>query len=178
MPRKGSRTLRKPPGTAVDARNGQKAPLSVIEGSVNPMRFEPPKAIGQLALRQWNDYWDDQVSYLVTPADKMTLVRWIETVDRYFTVMGIADKNPMTRGSTHNDVVNPLYNLGLKMMAEISKLEAQLGIGPKNRAALGIAVLSERRSLQDLNAAFEPDEGANDDGDDPRLKIISGEAGW
>ncbi len=88
--------------------------------------------------------------------------------------MRAADQNPMTRGSTHNDIANPLYSLGAKLEGEISKIEAQLGIGPKNRAALGIAVLSEKRSLQDLNQVYE-DEGGEGGDEDPRLTIISGE---
>lgn len=176
MPRRGSKSIKKPPGTAVDARNGQKAALSVIPGERSPMYFEPPSAINTEAMRQWNDFWDDPVSWLVTPADKMMLIKWIELVSRYFSLMRLADKEPITRGSTHNDVVNPLYGMALKMQAEIKAIEAQLGIGPKNRAALGIAVLSEKRSLQDLNAAYDS-EGEDVDDEDPRtsLTIVSGE---
>lgn len=175
MPRKGSRTVRKAPGTAVDPRNGAKAALTLVEGQRSPLYFEPPKALTTEALRQWNDYWDDPVSWLATPADRSLLIRWIENVDRYFTIMRAADQNPMTRGSTHNDIANPLYSLGAKLEGEISKIEAQLGIGPKNRAALGIAVLSEKRSLQDLNHEYEEPEGGEGGDEDPRLKIISGE---
>lgn len=178
MPRKGSRSVKKAPGTAADPRNGGKAVLSLVEGERSPYYFEPPHPIGEMALRQWNDYWSDPVSHLTTPADRTLLIRWIETVDRYFTIMRTADQNPITRGSTHNDIANPLYKLGLSMVAEIEKAEAQLGIGPKNRAALGIAVLSERRSLADLNRTYEEDQGDSDGADveDPRLTIIPGQA--
>lgn len=179
MPRRGSKSIKKAPGTAVDPRNGQKVGLSVVEGQSNPMRFDPPSAINTEALRQWNDFWEDPVSWLITPADKMLLIKWIELVSRYFSLMRLADKEPITRGSTHNDVVNPLYGMALKMQAEIKAIEAQLGIGPKNRAALGIAVLSEKRSLQDLNTAYEgPEQGEEDDDEDPRagLTIVPGEA--
>lgn len=180
MPRRGSKSIKKAPGTAADPRNGQKAALSVVPGEKNPQKFDPPRVVGTEALRQWNDFWDDPVSWLVTPADRMLLVKWVELVDRYFTLMRAADKEPLTRGSTHNDVVNPLYSMALKMQAEIKAIEAQLGIGPKNRAALGIAVLSERRSLQDLNQAYDDSGEANgeDDDEDPRagLTIVPGEA--
>ena len=175
MPRKGSRTIKKAPGTAVDARNGSKASLTLIEGQRSPLYFEPPKALTTEALRQWNDYWADPVSWLATPADRSLLIRWIENVDRYFTIMRAADRDPMTRGSTHNDIANPLYSLGMKIEAEIAKMEAQLGLGPKNRAALGIAVLSEKRSLQDLNQAYD-DEGGEGGDEDPRLTILPGQA--
>lgn len=176
MPRRGSKSIKKAPGTAADPRNGQRAALSVVQGEPNPMKFEPPRVVGTEALRQWNDYWDDPVSWLLTPADRMLLVKWVELVDRYFTLMRAADKEPMTRGSTHNDVVNPLYSMALKMQVEIKSIEAQLGIGPKNRAALGIAVLSERKSLQDLNQEYDTGEGEDDD-EDPRigLTVVPGE---
>lgn len=176
MPRKGSRSVRKPPGTAVDPRNGGKADLSLVQGERSALYFDPPKTIGDLARQQWADYWDDPVSHLATAADKSLLTRWIENLDRYFTIMRAADQNPITRGSTHNDIANPLYSLGAKLEAEIAKAEAQLGIGPKNRAALGIAVLSERRSLQDLNQEYEPEGSEGGDDEDPRLKVISIEA--
>lgn len=176
MPRKGSRSVKKAPGTAVDPRNGGKATLSLVPGERSPLYFDPPKPVGVEAAKQWADYWDDPVSLLVTPADRALLIRWIENVDRYFTIMRAADQNPITRGSTHNDIANPLYSLGTKLEAEITKAEAQLGIGPKNRAALGIAVLSERRSLQDLNREYEPEEDSGGDESDPRLSIIHGQA--
>lgn len=174
MPRKGSRGNQKAPGTAVDPRNGQKVALTIVEGGQNPMRFDPPANLGERARTQWDDYWEDPISYTITSADRVMLIRWIETVDRYFTIMKLADSNPITKGSQRQDVVSPLYPLGMKMMAEISRFEAQLGIGPKNRAALGIAVLSERRSLQDLNKGYEPEGGTGDD-EDPRIKIVHGE---
>lgn len=175
MPRKGSRSVKKAPGTAADPRNGGKAVLSLVDGQRSPFYFEPPKPIGPEALRQWEDYWSDPVSHLVTAADRTLLIRWIENVDRYLTIMRAADQNPITRGSTHNDIANPLYSLGTKLEAEITKAEAQLGIGPKNRAALGIAVLSERRSLQDLNREYEdePEGGEGGADEDPRLKVLS-----
>jgi P27 family predicted phage terminase small subunit len=178
MPRRGSKSIKKAPGTAADPRNGQKAALSVVPGERNPQKFEPPRVVGAEALRQWNDFWDDPVSWLITPADRMLLVKWVELVDRYFSLMRLADKEPITRGSTHNDVVNPLYGMALKMQAEIKAIEAQLGIGPKNRAALGIAVLSERRSLQDLNQEYDAGEADDVDDEDPRigLTIVPGEA--
>ena len=54
------------------------------------------------------------------------------------------------------------------MLEEIRHCEAQLGIGAKNRAALGIAILSERRTLEDVNRHFERDLSSIGSGDDPR----------
>lgn len=159
---------RKPPGTAVDPRNGQKHTLSVLRGQ----RFDPPANLGPEALEQWDHYWEDPVSQLVTPADRSLLKRWITDVDRYFRVTRLADQNPITRGSHGQETINPAYAYSLKIAAEIAKCEAQLGIGPKNRAALGIAVIQEKRSLADLNADYETESDSGDD--DPRLKIVAG----
>jgi len=176
VPRKGSRSVKKAPGTAVDPRNGGRADLSLIQGQRSPHYFEPPHPVGPDAMATWEDYWEDPVSHLATAADRNLLTRWIENVDRYQKMMRAADSNPITRGSTHNDIANPLYSLALKIEGEITKLEAQLGIGPKNRAALGIAVLSERRSLQDLNREYEPEAEGGEGGDeDPRISIVRGE---
>lgn len=176
MPRKGSRSVRKAPGDAVDPRNGQRAALSLIEGG-NPLRFDPPKGLGEIAGTQWEEYWTDPVSTLITPADRTLLIRWITTVDRYFTIMKVADAKPVTLGSKMQEIANPLYSLGLKLMDEIFKYEQQLGIGPKNRAALGIAVLTERRSLAQLNQEFEQGGDDEDGGEeqDPRVTVLRGE---
>ena len=175
MPRKGTRPLKKAPGTAVDPRNGQQAALTLIEGG-NPLRFDPPKGLGEIAATHWEEYWQDPVSTLITPADKTMLIRWITTVDRYFTIMKVADAKPVTLGSKLQEIANPLYALGLKLMDEIFKYEQQLGIGPKNRAALGIAVLTEQRSLAQLNAEYEQGADDGDEDEDPRVTVLRGEA--
>jgi phage terminase small subunit len=165
---------KKPAGTTVDRRNGRNVQLRHVGGE----RFDPPGALCDQAHQQWDAYWSDPVSQVQTLADRNLLERWIVNVDRYWRLIGEADKQPMTENS-QGRVANPLYAIALKVESSIKADEAQLGIGPKNRAALGIAVITEQRSLADMNSRYG---GAGDDSpavetaeEDPRLQIIEGE---
>ncbi|MEV4180196.1 hypothetical protein AB0J28_01955 [Streptosporangium canum] len=165
---------KKPAGSTVDKRNGRKAELANLPGA----RFDPPDDLCDQALGQWDRYWDDPVSQVQTPADHDLLCRWIANVDRYWRLIREADLEPMTTNS-QGRVANPLYAIALKIETSVKADEAQIGIGPKNRAALGIAVVAERRSLADMNARYGGGvDGSNDrvEEEDPRLRVIQGTA--
>jgi hypothetical protein len=157
---------------AVDRRNGRQAELHRVTGD----RFDPPDGLCELALTQWDAYWSDPVASVQTGADRALLIRWIKNVDRYTRLIEAADLEPLTSNS-QGQVANPLYAVALKVEASVKADEAQLGIGPKNRSALGIAVITERRSLADLNQQYGGGDGnrrtAPKPGpDDPRVTVI------
>lgn len=164
---------KKPAGAAVDKRNGRRAELARVAGD----RFDPPDGLCAQALTQWDRYWDDAVSQVQTAADRDLLCRWIANVNRYWRLIGAADEEPLTRNS-QGQVANPLYAVALKVEASVKADESQLGIGPKNRAALGIAVISERKSLAEMNANYSggADVGTDEAEEDPRLTIVQGAA--
>lgn len=167
--------VKKPAGATVDKRNGRRAELARVAGE----RFDPPDGLCEQALTQWDRYWDDPVSQVQTAADRDLLCRWIANVNRYWRLIGAADAQPVTRNS-QGEVANPLYAVALKVEASVKADEAQLGIGPKNRAALGIAVISERKSLAEMNAAYaggaDVGTGPGEEEEDPRLTIVQGQA--
>lgn len=141
---------KKAAGTAVDPRNGRRADLVVVPGEA----LEPPPGLCDEALAQWRGYWDDAVSGVLTPADRSLVVRWITETDRYLRLIAEADREPVVRGSQGQPVENPLYGTAYKAMNVIQQCERQLGMGPLNRSALGIAVITERKSLADMNARY------------------------
>src|ERR1044072_2569449 len=175
MPRKGTTgTRRKAPGTAVDPRNGQKIELTA--GAVPDTYFPPPISLSTDVKDQWEAFWKDPVAQLITPADKGMLVRYFEAVDRQARLLGQAEDEPWIRGSTGQRQANPFFALAMtheKAIQEMQALEQQLGIAPKKRAALGSAVITERRSLDALNA--ENERETDDDDEDPRVTILRGE---
>lgn len=153
---------KKPAGTAVNPRNGRRADLVPIAGS----RFDPPEGLCEEALAAWDSYWDDTVALVMTPVDRAVLSRWIREMDRYLRLSAEADRKPSVRGSQGQPVENPLYGTAYKALAAVQACEKQMGMGALNRSALGIAVVTERRSLADMNARYG---GARDDGDRPAI---------
>lgn len=159
MPRK------KPPGTAVDKRNGERATLTPgsVAGAV--ARFSAPPDLCPEANEAWNDFWDDRPSLLLTPSSRIVLIRWINAVDRYVTKLAEADERPIVFGSTGQETVNPLYKIAEQAKATMEACEKQLGIGGLNAAALGIAAIQEKKSLQELSRSISINDDEDDDFD-------------
>lgn len=141
---------KKPAGTAVDPRNGRRADLTVVMGA----RFDPPDGLCGEALAAWDAYWSDGVASVQTPVDRAVLLRWVREMDRYLRLSAEADRQPSVRGSQGQPVENPLYGTAYKALAAVQACEKQMGMGALNRSALGIAVITERRSLADMNARY------------------------
>lgn len=172
MPRRAGHSPKKQPGTAIDKRNGQKTTLRRSQLK----RFDPPTGLAEQTREVWETYWADPISELATPADRSLLLRWIGMVDRYATFLRYAMAEPEVRGSTGQKQVNGFFNAAMQVEGRIAAIEAQLGIGPKNRAALGIAVISQEKNLADLNREYEDGTDENDgDDEDPRVTVVHGE---
>lgn len=158
---------RKPAGSTVDTRNGARAALSAVVGQ----RFDlpPDLAAGLLpqTLAAWEAYWDDPVSQVRTAADRPVLLAWVEALDRWTRLSRAADDQPLVETS-QGVTRNPLYAVAEGVWKVVESLQAQLGLGPKNRVALGIAVLAESRSLHDLNVRYET-PASTQQAVDPRL---------
>lgn len=167
---------KKPAGTAVDPRNGQQE--TTLDGPVSGAvaRFEAPEGLSDEAYEAWDDFWSDRPALLLTPSSRTVLRRWITALNRYLTTTAQADARPITVGSTGQEIVNPLYKVAEQARAVMESCEKQLGIGGLNAAALGLAAIQERKSLQDLNKSYGGGNGGNtstpDDEDDPR--VLSG----
>lgn len=145
---------KKPPGTAVDRRNGRQAiELKPIEGG----KLDTPAGLSAEALLLWDAYWDDAAAAVQTPADRGVLLRWITEYDRYLRVIAEADESPLVRGSQGQDVANPLYKIADRALAAAERCEKQLGVGALNRSSLGIAVIAEQKSLAQMNARYGGD---------------------
>jgi phage terminase small subunit len=149
---------KKAAGTTVDRRNGRRADLKPVAGG----RFDPPPGLSDAVVAMWDAYWDDTVSQVQTKVDKALLERWATEYDRYLRTVAEADQRPLVEGSTGQLVENPLYKIGYRALDAAERLERQLGIGPLHRSALGIAVITEQKSLQQMNAAYGGADG--DDG--------------
>lgn len=172
---------KKPAGTTVDRRNGRRAEVVAPPARDAAARPRRPAGLCREAARQWDLYWKSAAASVQAPADRGVLIRWIDAVDRYLRTIGEADKRPLVLGSQDQEVENPLYKIAEKALATLERCEKQLGIGALNRSSLGIAVISEQRSLADMNSRYgadgehaDSDEGEGDQ-EDPRLSVVPGE---
>lgn len=141
---------KKPAGTAVRPYNGRRAELLEVAGG----RMDPPDGLSAQALTIWEAYWDDTVSSVQSSVDRGLLARWITEYDRYLRVVAEADMRPLVTGSTGQDVENPLYKIAYRALEAAERCERQLGVGALNRSHLGIAVITEQKSLADMNARY------------------------
>lgn len=173
MPRPATGTRRprpkKPFGTASDPRNGQQVALNLpAKRQIEP--FDPPENIQhEWALEAWKAYWEDRVSYLLTPTTKDILIRWIDALQRYYWANKEADDDPVQTGSTGQPVLNHHYKIAERAVSVVQNCEVQLGIGAVNATKMGLAVLQERKGLQEINEGFIEAEIENDESEpDPR----------
>jgi hypothetical protein len=150
---------KKPPGQAVDRRNGRRAEL---EGQALEKFPLPVKRPAIRTRRVWAALWDDPVSSVLALVDREMVIRWITSTDAWITALGKAELEPVSRGSMGQEVPSPFYAIAKQHLDEIEKCEQQLGVGALNRARLGLTITTARRSLDDLNRDFleagdEPD---------------------
>ena len=160
---------KKTAGTALDRRNGQRM---AIGGGYVVERFDPPDVLCEEAHAAWEQYWEDRQAQLLTPSGKVILLRWIDALNRYLVTLREADRSPLVSGSQGQQVLNPLYKIAADAKSTVEACERQLGIGGLNSHSLGIAAITEQRSLQEMNARYVDTD--DDDEDDPRLRLVAG----
>lgn len=163
---------KKPAGQAVDPRNGRRAELPAAATGEVPgiKRFGlPRRETGWLpeTSKAWRALWADPVASALTPVDRPVLLRWADALDRAARALVDADQRPAVKGSMGQQVENPLYGVADKAIRVAQACEAQIGVGALNRARLGIAILAERATLDQVNARYVG--GGNVDEPDPRL---------
>ena len=144
---------RKPPGQAVDRRNGERTDLPAVRLA----KFSLPKRDdGRIydpqVRRMWSSLWDDQVSTALTVADRQLLIRWAMSVDDWLKARARGWEDPITAGRNDQPVASPWFAIAKDAMAIVVDCEKQIGIGSLNRARLNIAVGEAALTLDDVNA--------------------------
>lgn len=159
---------KKPAGATVDARNGRRVEVAT-PGAAGPPAINR-RALLTRSRDMWDSYWADGAAVTQTAADEMFARIWIEGYDDYLRKKAEADKQPMVKGSMGQQVANPLYAVAEGSLKNAMTAARQLGIGAKNRADLGMAIVAEAQTLAAVNAKYRTTSvGRDDDDDDPRL---------
>lgn len=112
----------------------------------------PPVPVSAKTRRYWDAYWRSPVSQVIEPdVDGFLLVRWITYVGEWEDASATLRKEGMTvEGSTGQTVLHPLAKHRATVEAALSAIERELGLTPKARAALGLAVNQFKKSAADL----------------------------
>ena len=141
---------RKPPGQAADQRNGRRT--EVAAASLRKFSL-PRRDVPYLpeTRKAWTALWADPVARALTPVDRPVLLRWADALDRAQRHLALGDEDPIVPGHGGQPVESPHYGIADKALHVASQCEQQLGVGALNRARLGIAILSERASLDEMN---------------------------
>lgn len=132
-----------------------------------------PKGLAGDARKLWDAFWADPVSTVVRDAEVYLVRRWVANYARYLKLLAIADKDPITTGSTGQQVVNPALTAAMRIEPGLRYDEMQLGFGPKSRADLGISIIEGAASLEKMNAEFGGgDADGSNDGASARLYAL------
>lgn len=162
-------------GTTADPRNGMRHQLSVRPDRLARFPLPDRRDRDRLTRLAWDAWWADPVSEAWTVGDKPILVELADAYDRRVKALRKADEDPIVPGRNDQPVASPWYAISEQAYQAVQDAYKQLGFGALNRSRLGLMILTEKRTLADLNAAFvdlgdEPDPRL----DDPRL-VVSGE---
>jgi hypothetical protein len=156
---------RKPAGTAIDPRNGSKHELQVITYRPPILPDSVKRTLHSEAIFRWDQFVNSPVAKVLDEADHAIAIRWIEALNRSIRLSREADQSPLIAGSQGQEIANPLYRIADAQTKIAQDCERQLGIGPKNRADLGVTLVQGKPALDQMNAELTavPDE------EDPRV---------
>jgi len=176
---------RRPAGTTADPRNGYRHELAVRPDRL--ARFPLPGGRGRERLTRlaWDAWWADPVSEAWTVGDKPILVELADSYDRRIRALRRAEEDPIVPGRNEQPVASPWYAIAKDAYQAIQDGYQQLGFGALNRSRLGLMILTERRTLDQLNADFSREYEAMVAAGDPRVAdqnlddplMIAGEIG-
>ena len=152
---------RKPPGRAQGHRRS--TALQVVRDPDPPADFIVPKppvtATGDqllpAILQAWDAYWLSPLMGAldsIDGVDRRTIVDdWIRLENELVIVERLVQGERIVKGSRDQDVAHPLITERHALRERLKELRLQLGIGPRNRAQLGIDVAGAQSALADLN---------------------------
>lgn len=130
--------------------------------------FDPPAGINAHAKDVWKTYWDDPVSDIAATVDKSLIIRWIQHVSLYHELVSDYTDAPWVFDNQMRKRPNVTFTMANQVLKNIMLDEAQLGIGPKNRVAIGMTLASTARTLDAINNEYEGEERVTSN--EPRVR--------
>ncbi len=110
----------------------------------------------------WVEYWSSEVSGAAESVDLSALRRLFTMRDMQAACWARYEKDPYVDGSKGQPVANPSLDDALKLERAIVALEDRLGLSPKARANLSMAIGQAALTAADLNRMAKEDDGTED----------------
>jgi P27 family predicted phage terminase small subunit len=121
----------------------------------------PPAPTGLLksTIARWEAYWRSPVAAAADPVTDLPLIeRYFRALDELERCGRVFRKARVTAGSQGQIVLHPLARYLSQLSSELMALEDRLGLSPKSRAQLGMAIAEAQKTLGDLAAIGYDDE--------------------
>jgi P27 family predicted phage terminase small subunit len=116
-------------------------------------RIVPPAKKTWLKAQRdsWDDFWGSNLAALIERPDLPALERLFDMRDEYVRLMKLYRAQMFVTGSTGQPVISPAFKAAQELEISMRNLEDRLGLTPKARAALGIAIGQARITADELN---------------------------
>lgn len=128
--------------------------LTLLEGE----DFDPGPPPFPHQADEWSTYWDSPSGNAARPEDKPAVERLFKLRAHWEAAIQIASGEPKVEGSTGQMRPNPFYATALQLEAAILRLENELGLTPKARAALGLTAAQAGLTVQQINERLAVDQ--------------------
>ncbi|WP_435589796.1 hypothetical protein [Micromonospora aurantiaca (nom. illeg.)] len=115
----------------------------------------PPAGLTAALRRDWADLWTSPVAALLDPVSDLPAVSRLYELRQLGDRLGRQVRKP-------GDVDTGLVMARVRVATEVRLIEAALGLSPRSRLALGLALLAGRRGAGDSGGG----EREHDDADD------------
>ena len=159
---------KKPSGTKQDRRAGRSHGLAVVR-ETGPAGVEiPPLPTPQGGLLKssrdaWVQFWSSVPAQAALEVDLVVAERWLVARDEWIRATNAFRRARIVKGSTGQPALNPLATWIQSREAVMAKCEEQLGIGPKSRMNLGIALGQARMTAEEMNRTTEENDAGDDE---------------
>lgn len=161
---------RKPVENLIDRDPRRKAPsLAVLPG--RELEVAPEAGWLKATKDGWVAFWSADLAGAIDGADVPVIRRLFGMRDVQARAFARWKKKPYVDGSQGQPVKNPAFDEAMVLERAIVQLEDRLGLSPKARANLGIAIGQARMTAAELNRQAQ-ESMTNDDHD-----VIEAE-GW
>lgn len=126
-------------------------PPKMVEGEFVMAVPDPPRGLRPHTIANWQTFWTSPLRPYVIGVDRFIIDDYFYYMNEFDIARSAYRRKKTDKGSTgHSTVVSHHWKVMQDCRAEMSKFEAQLGIGPLSRMRLNISFAQAAESLADM----------------------------